>query len=347
MDNLQIGSFVLNSDLLVYLVAGAIAALLITFRNKEADYKEQFSSVAWNTLLLWIIVWKGSYIVFDLKSFAANWQSILYFDGGTAGFVLAAVIGSIYLLLSFFKHSNWKIAIENMLLYVSSWLVIFSLSRIVWGQVVTLTHYVLLILSLVLALLLMRPAFQLTKKAVPQLFGVLLVAGLIGYIAYEQVELKLRVPTAVSGAENVGVRVGQTAPNFTTVDLTGKEVQLAEYRGKTVLLNFWATWCSVCKAEMPHVQKLHEQLDEEKYVILSVNSTSQDSGMKQVEKYIYDSELTFQVVLDESGQIIKDYRVRAYPVTLIIAPDGTVTRNHTGAISYDQMKKAMEDAAEK
>jgi len=245
-------------------------------------------------------------------------------------------------MVQFTRAANVKIAISLLLALAAGWLAVYSAAQILFADWPTFQHYLLLVWSIVAAIWVVKPTKAALKQAFPQLLGLLLITGLVSYFAYDVVENNWRsVSVSGSAEQNIGIRPGQFAPDFETVDLQGEAVSLSQFKGKTVLLNFWTTWCTVCKAEMPHVQKLHESLAEEDFVILSINATSQDSGAEQARRYVENGELTFPVALDPAGSISQAYRVRAFPVTLVIDPEGVVQKHHIGAISYDQMRKAV------
>ena len=87
----------------------------------------------------------------------------------------------------------------------------------------------------------------------------------------------------VALGEDVGLEKGQTAPDFTLINLQGEEVTLSELQGKKVVLNFWATWCPPCKAEMPHMQNYYEQYAAKDNVeIVGVNLTYSNETVKRV-----------------------------------------------------------------
>ncbi len=346
MSNLQLGSLVLHTELLVYLLAGIAGAIIVRLCSQGMERAEQIQSAAWNIVWVWVVLWKGSYVIFDFATFKDNWKSILFFDGGQKGFWLAAVVCLIYIGLSFYKYAGRQHVAKLIAACLSGWLFIYSAAHIVWGSEATWQQYAMLAWSILLIVLVSRSTWQFTGKTLPNLGAFLLITGLVSYLAFSQIELNWRQAAPASLADhNVGIKVGQIAPPFETVNLSGEAVQLSDFKGKTVLLNFWTTWCSVCKAEMPHVEKLYTDLPADQYAIISVNATSQDSGAAQAGKYAEDNQLSFPIVLDESGAISKAYRVRAFPVTYILDPSGVIRRHQTGAISYDEMKKALERAS--
>ncbi len=122
-------------------------------------------------------------------------------------------------------------------------------------------------------------------------------------------------------------RVGQAAPGFTLRGLDQKNVQLGQFRGKPVMLNFWATWCAPCSAEMPNIEKAYEQHSDGDVVILAVN---QNESAEQVSGYADLYRLHFPILLDDHGEVGNKYRVQALPTTIFIDRTGTIREIHIG-----------------
>jgi thiol-disulfide isomerase/thioredoxin len=127
------------------------------------------------------------------------------------------------------------------------------------------------------------------------------------------------------------VQTGGTAPDFTLKDLDGKEWTLSQLKGQPVMINFWATWCTPCKAEMPILEEAYQKYKDQGFVILGVDIKG-DMGEDTVRQYIKDLGLTFPIVMDSTGQVEDMYRVRAYPTSAFVARDGTLTDVKRGAI---------------
>jgi peroxiredoxin len=118
---------------------------------------------------------------------------------------------------------------------------------------------------------------------------------------------------------------GFQAPDFSIYDAAGYEMNLDDYKGKVIILNFWATWCPPCKAEMPDLQRVHNLLYQQGVVILGINQTNQENP-EDVEAFIQSQGLTFPILLDRSGEISSLYNVSALPTTFFIRPDGVIHR---------------------
>jgi len=115
-------------------------------------------------------------------------------------------------------------------------------------------------------------------------------------------------------------KLRKPAPDFTLTGLDGKRVSLADFRGKLVLLHFWATWCVPCRHEMPLLQALEQQMAGTALRIIYVNV---DSGDKQVvQSFIDDTSPRLHTLLDAQGSVRNRYEVRALPTSYLIAPDG-------------------------
>lgn len=121
--------------------------------------------------------------------------------------------------------------------------------------------------------------------------------------------------------------VGEAAPSFTLTDLQGNEVRLADYKGKGVLLNFWASWCNPCVNELPLLNEAYKLSGVE---LLAVNvGDSQETAQKFAERY----ELSFPIVLDSKLKIKERYRAAGLPLTVLIDEEGTLLERHEGALT--------------
>lgn len=138
--------------------------------------------------------------------------------------------------------------------------------------------------------------------------------------------------------------------DFELVDLEGNKVVLSDYKDKIVFLNFWATWCPPCKAEMPHMQEIHDEYED--VVILAVNSTSLElrggsdskKAKEKVAKFIKDEGYTFTVLLDSDDKVMDIYNsiypMIGIPTTFIIDKGGTIRYVRPGIfIDKEYMEK--------
>jgi thiol-disulfide isomerase/thioredoxin len=121
--------------------------------------------------------------------------------------------------------------------------------------------------------------------------------------------------------------VGKPAPEFRLKKLGGGEISLADLKGKVVILDFWATWCSPCRAEMPEFEKLHKQLSAKDVAIIAVDA---DEAADTVAEFIEKEKYTLPVVLTEGTDVIKQYGIHAYPTTLALDRTGRVAEELVG-----------------
>lgn len=166
---------------------------------------------------------------------------------------------------------------------------------------------------------------------------VLVLIGLVVYGAYEYVH---KAKTEEANSE-IGHRKGQIAPDFALKDAEGNTVRLSDYQGKKVLLNFWATWCPPCRAEMPHMQKFYADYQAKDVVILGVNLTHTEKNAENVKAFAQKLQITFPIVLDQEGHVTETFQVSVYPTTFLLDSNGVIREKFQGAIHYDVMKEAV------
>jgi len=140
-------------------------------------------------------------------------------------------------------------------------------------------------------------------------------------------EEKVNVSTpVVTPTERIEPKV---APDFELETLDGSELALSDFLGKTVMINFWATWCPPCRAELPLFENCAERFSEE-LVILAVNSGEEKTDVQAfVDEFAYD-DLIF--LLDPTNSTGVDYQVRGLPTTIFVDPDGNVQFTHIGQL---------------
>lgn len=130
------------------------------------------------------------------------------------------------------------------------------------------------------------------------------------------------------------VGVGSPAPDFHALDpFTGKPASLADYRGKVLLINIWATWCDPCKVEMPAIQRLHELVPDSGFRILAV-SVDQDAP-KVVTDFTRAMGLTFTILQDPTKKIQDGYQTTGVPESFVVNRDGQIVKKVIGAAQWD------------
>lgn len=140
------------------------------------------------------------------------------------------------------------------------------------------------------------------------------------------------------------------APDFTLTDQSGNTHTLSDYKGKTVFLNYWATWCGPCRAEMPEIQELYEEFgsNESDVIILGVASPNygREGSAEEIASFLSENNYTYPVVMDEGGVMAGAYGVGAYPTTFMIDENGNVYGYVTGQLTKVIMLNIIEQTRE-
>lgn len=149
-------------------------------------------------------------------------------------------------------------------------------------------------------------------------------------------EVKPDREAAITTLRSIGMTVFEDeikAPDF-NLKLLGSEesVSLSDYRGKVVFLNFWATWCGPCRIEMPSMEALYRDLQDEGFVILAINQQERDDV---VSSYITEENYSFPVLMDYEARAGMLYGLRVIPTTYIIDAEGNVVAGKIGTHMYD------------
>jgi len=154
--------------------------------------------------------------------------------------------------------------------------------------------------------------------------------------AYDATKVKnSKASPTSSAAENDTAILGK-AEDFTLVDLDGNEVSLSDFKGKKVFLNFWATWCPPCKAEMPEIEKVYQETKDSDLVILAVEiGESHDT----VKSFLDKKDYNFKILLDLDQSVSTTYGITAIPTSFFIDEEGNIISKRVGGMSYDEMKE--------
>jgi peroxiredoxin len=140
------------------------------------------------------------------------------------------------------------------------------------------------------------------------------------------------------------VGVGSEAPSYVAPTISGDTVRLTDLRGRVVVLNVWATWCTPCVREMPALQRLHDQLGAKglSVVAVSVDGGGMGNADLDVRTFIDRLGLTFTILRDPYGRIEDTFGVSGLPTTFVIDRDGRIERKVLGAREWDDPALAAE-----
>ncbi len=178
------------------------------------------------------------------------------------------------------------------------------------------------------------------------LMGIMTLTGFMnGFTSY------LSAASGGAGQQTQEQSDALPAPDFTLTDQYGNEHTLSDYHGKTVFLNFWATWCGPCQSEMPDIQALYEKYgeNEDDLVVLGVANpksaeypNANDVSEEEVIAFLNDHGYDFPVVMDLSGSVFAEYGISAFPTTFMIDSDGNVFGYASGALTPDMMESIVQ-----
>jgi thiol-disulfide isomerase/thioredoxin len=143
--------------------------------------------------------------------------------------------------------------------------------------------------------------------------------------------LLLFLCAASAGAQPLKPWSGGAAPALELKDLDGAVHRLADYRGKAVLVNFWATWCGPCRAEMPSIERLRQKMAGKPFVVLAVNVGESDRLAREFAEKL---PVRFTVLLDRDTRTTRAWGARVLPATYIVGPDGRIRYSHFGDIDW-------------
>ena len=160
------------------------------------------------------------------------------------------------------------------------------------------------------------------------LASILLIAT--GYVFYIEV---------FKGKEVVAAKVGSTAPDFTLKSLDGTERTLSDYRGKGIVLNFWATYCPPCEKEMPYLEKAYQKYKDQGVEILAVDVAE---PTRLVNQFVSQKNITFPILLDRDELMIEQYQVQNLPITFFINSNGEIIDKVSGELTEEKIKEGFE-----
>ncbi|PID03737.1 thiol-disulfide oxidoreductase [Sporosarcina sp. P2] len=184
--------------------------------------------------------------------------------------------------------------------------------------------------------------------------GLVITALIIGMLIVMTVKSNMKtaepIDAIVVGADTTtteyesGLEEGNTPPDFELSTLSGDIIKLTDYKGKKVILNFWASWCGPCKAEMPHMQNYYaKNKDSANVEIIAVNLTTEERGLVSIEKFVDAYGLTFPIPLDNDGEVMDMYRVMTIPTTYMISTDGTIKHKIIGPMDEKTIKELVDN----
>jgi len=171
------------------------------------------------------------------------------------------------------------------------------------------------------------------RNAIILVVVILAVAGMI----YVGARISRNSKAGLEAPEAQEVAVGKMAPDFQLKTLDGKTAKLSDYKGKAVLLNFWATWCAPCREEMTSMRALQTRLAGRPFVILLVNY---GEAQARISEFVKRESLAFPILLDPNQEAARAWRVRVLPSSFLVDADGRVRYGVIGEIDWANVETA-------
>lgn len=325
-------------------LAFIVSILYSNFWNRHADLAT--SKLLERLLYTYLIIWKLSYVLFSLTDFLQSPLSLLYFDGGLKGHLLALVIIAFVLYQKrqvLVWEDGWNywarfVAIYQLIFYsfqeqwfvVGLWLVLLIVLERTKSQWVLVAQFFLLawiegftgVLAIFQGIVLISVYLK-TKQT-----QYLVVAGLLSLVAIMLVDIENKPqPTT----ERAAIDLPTT---------TGEHYRLTEQDQTLTIVNFFATWCPPCKAEMPHLQSFAQTLPTG-VSIVGINLTARDDGEKALADFMDTYKVTYPILLDETDAVGTAFQVLSIPTTVLLNTQGEELERIVGPVSEDGLRQLI------
>lgn len=157
-----------------------------------------------------------------------------------------------------------------------------------------------------------------------------------GFVSFQSQGVKL------GAAGGAAPKIGRAAPEFTLLAPDGGVVRLSDFRGKTVVLNFWATWCAPCRQEFPELVRLYKRNADQGLVVLGVDLQESPAIVRA---FTDEFSASFPTAIDRKGDVGSQYRLLGLPTTLFIDTEGVVRAQHTGVLAQKVLRTKLAETS--
>ncbi len=291
--------------LLIGVAGGSVVLFLTTKRNKAV--REFTFDLLSGFFLFLILTWKLLPVLLSPLEVISNPLLILYSTGGRSGIVLGLIIGIIYLVYRLYNFKKYFIKKEKGKLFQD--IILKDLLKPV------IVFFIIL--------------------------GIITSSLFIASRAVQKINFDNNAVISPSGR----AITGEKAPWFELSDVNGNISNLNDYRGKWIILNFWATWCPPCRAEIPGLIKFYSNMNKGEIVLLGINASGTERAEGDINgfigDFIRDNGINFPVLLDLTGKVSADYGASSIPTTVVISPEGIITKIKTGVVDSLWLKSAV------
>lgn len=181
---------------------------------------------------------------------------------------------------------------------------------------------------------------------------IMLINGINNKVDFSKIQNENKIENNQSISDSEGKEEAKEekikALDFNLYDQYGKEHKLSDYKGKTIFLNFWATWCPPCREEMPYIEDLYKEYNKnnDEVVILGVASPNlgREGNQEHIEMFLEKENNTFPILFDEGGSLVYQYGINAFPSTFIIDKEGYITQYVPGGMNKETMRHVIESS---
>ena len=189
------------------------------------------------------------------------------------------------------------------------------------------------------------------------LLSIILLSALVLVVIFDLIRSESNSDAAIEGEKpqaatssqeeaaetaNSGLQKGDVAPEFTLNNLQGEPVSLSDFRGKKVILNFWASWCGPCKEEMPVMQQFYEENQQNDVEVVAVNLTFFERNREAVHQFVEEYGLSFPVLLDEDKKQQETYQAVTIPTSYFVDSKGVIQQKFIGPMTIEYMRETVE-----
>ncbi|WP_028551811.1 redoxin domain-containing protein [Paenibacillus sp. UNC451MF] len=339
MNTWTLGPLVVSGQVLIVAAAVVAAYAVMRLRLRSALPKGTGYERPFEAILIWFLIWKLSVILFQSQNVLNEPRTLLYFSGGVKGAWLATLLAAGYVWYKDRASPIRAVYIDSWLVSIISGYTIYRMLEVAFLEGNITTNAVIAVLGIGTVVLGWMREPQAGRSRMQTLFlSFVIMHALLSAVASNTWD---KSGWGSQAASEIGIGIGQIAPDFELTTLEGTKAKLSDYKGKKVLINFWATWCPPCRVEMPVMQQFYSEYKDKNVVILSVDATHTEASQTVVASFQRHWGLTFPLVLDVDGQVGKTYQVSAYPATYVLDEQGVIRKKHQGAMDEDMLKKAV------
>ncbi|MCF6139390.1 peroxiredoxin family protein [Pseudalkalibacillus berkeleyi] len=340
MSYFEIGSVVLRTEWITLVVAAIVGLFTVWLILHEHECKKQIVDMLFNVFMTGILVWKLSIALFQPIYVIENPMALLYFTGGAKGVLLAFVVS---ITLFVYQTKRKQLYSESLISSILVGFLVGSGFKLITEWLFGLNISILQLSTFIIGLLVFL-IFSMKQHGFARGGKLLIVVGLVGLISWSVYNHLLQKQVVqddsnVQGDISVGVKIGNRAPHFSLKTSEDETISLADLKGKKVVVNFWATWCPPCKAEVPEMVKFYDTYEDEDLEILAVNLTNTEKGMNDVRRFKEAYNMNFPILLDEDGAVASAYQAFTIPTTYVLDENGVIIEKMAGPMSYEWMEK--------